>query len=102
MNEVTDNILNDQRERNRLIVSTYWFNPVTGFHHWLNQLTSTGHEANLKFRRKIQEAGESINRRLLLDEWRGQKMNKDLFDEYTKMFVAEGTKLSGTESDSMK
>jgi hypothetical protein len=65
------------------------FNPVTGFHNWLNQLTSTGHEANIDFRRRIQKAGESINRRLLSDEWNRLEMNKTLFDDYSKLFGVE-------------
>ena len=82
---ISDQVLQDQEVRNQLIVSTYWYNPVTGFHNWLNRLTNSGHEANLAFRRKIQKAGEQINRQLVLDEWSDKKINQSLFDDYKKI-----------------
>ena len=82
---ITVDIMQDQVERNNLVASSYWFNPITGFHNWLNRLTSTGHEANLDFRIEIKEAGETINRTLVLDEWYDKKMDKSSFTEYVKL-----------------
>lgn len=45
MTKVSNRIMNDQKERNKVIEGTYWFNPVTGFHNWLNNITGTGHQA---------------------------------------------------------
>ena len=88
MSEVTNDILQDQKSRNQLIASTYWFNPVTGFHNWLNKLTNTDHEANLAFREEIRDAGKSINEILVRDEWNDRKMDKSSFAEYVNILNA--------------
>ncbi len=87
MNLVSIDILSAQEARNQLIISTYWFNPVTAFHNWLNRLTFTGHEGNMDFRRDIQQAGETINRTLLMDEWNNRVMNRSSFDTYVQLFT---------------
>ena len=88
MSKISDKIIKDQEERNHIIEATYWFNPVTGFHNWLNQLTDTGHQANLSFRRKIKEGGKTINHRLVLDEWSEITLDKKRFEEYIKLLTS--------------
>ncbi len=88
MSKISDKIIKDQEERNHIIEATYWFNPVTGFHNWLNQLTATGHQANLSFRRKIKEGGKTINHRLVLDEWSEITLDKKRFEEYIKLLTS--------------
>lgn len=85
MNDITDGIINDQLDRNKFVASTYWFNPITGFHNRLNNLTTTGHASNLEFRRDIQEGGTIINRQLVLDEWNKREMDMVAFDEYVNL-----------------
>jgi ABC-2 type transport system permease protein len=85
MSEVSNRIMQDQMERNKMIAASYWFNPVTGFHNWLNNITKTGHKSNLDFRKKIQKAGEVINQTLIKDEWSEKKMDKSSFEEYSKL-----------------
>lgn len=87
---VSNKIMEDQEGRNDLISATYWFNPVGGFHKWLNGISCTGHEASLGFRRKIQEATFSINQTLIMDEWKKRKMDKASFNEYAQMFEIDG------------
>ncbi|MEM1406387.1 MAG: hypothetical protein AAGG59_06405 [Bacteroidota bacterium] len=85
MSKISDGIINDQLTRNQMIASSYWFNPVTGFHNWLNNLTETGHSSNLDFRRNIQKGGEAIQYRLVLDEWQDKKMDKTFFESYVQL-----------------
>ncbi len=82
MTEVSNRIMQDQQERNKMIAASYWFNPVTGFHNWMNNISGTGHESNLEFRKEIQKSGKSINHKLVKDEWSERKMDKAAFDEY--------------------
>jgi len=84
--DISDKIIAEQKERNDLIKATYWFNPLTGFHNWLNNITKTGHEGNLAFREEIQNAGEVINRTLVMDEWGDRKMDRPSFTEYVQLF----------------
>jgi ABC-2 type transport system permease protein len=86
MSDISNQIMEIQVERNEIIARSYWFNPVSGFHNWINNVTNTGHEANLVFRRQIQRAGESINCRLIIDEWNNKKIDRGDFDEYTELF----------------
>jgi ABC-2 type transport system permease protein len=83
---VSNEINDDQLERNQLISSFDWINPVTAFQNWLNSNTNTGHEANINFRKRIQSAGEKINYRLLVDEWSDKRMNRSHFEEYIGLF----------------
>jgi len=86
MSDISNNIIAGQQARNQLIASTYWFNPVTGFHNWLNDISETSHKTNLKFRKEIQNAGETINRRLVIDDWQRKEMDKASFDGYVDLF----------------
>jgi len=85
MGEVSAAIIQNQIDRNRLITSTSWVNPVTAFHNWINRLTETGHEANLDFRVRIKKGGEIVNRKLALDEWNNKKMDKAAFQSYRQL-----------------
>lgn len=85
MTEVSNRIIQDQEERNKMISATYWFNPVTCFHNWLNSITRTSHQSNLEFRKEIQKAGEVINKTLVKDEWTNKKMDKYSFEEYVQL-----------------
>ena len=89
MTEISKKIIEDQQDRNKLIAATYWFNPLTGFHNWLNNITKTGHQANLDYRIRIQEAGELINRTLVIDEWSSREMNKTSFIEYIDLIKTD-------------
>jgi ABC-2 type transport system permease protein len=89
MNNVTDEIIEDQDDRNTLIRQTYWFNPITGFHNWLNNKTRTGHQSNIEFRLRIKEAGTLINKRLVMDEWNKRVIDRSSFDEYVQFLGAD-------------
>ncbi|NQZ77540.1 MAG: hypothetical protein HRT61_15780 [Ekhidna sp.] len=85
MGQIVNAIIEEQNERNGIIASTYFFNPVTAFHFWLNSITKTGHQDNLRFRKKIQEAGDKIHYRLTLDEWQNRRMDRQGFDAYVNL-----------------
>ncbi|MEM7109894.1 MAG: hypothetical protein AAF519_16835 [Bacteroidota bacterium] len=89
MSKISDGIIEDQLTRNQMIASSYWFNPVTGFHNWLNHFTETGHASNLEFRRSIQKGGETIQRKLVLDEWKDTKIDKTFFESYVQLLDPE-------------
>jgi Cft2 family RNA processing exonuclease len=99
MNEVSDKIREDQENRNQVIAATYWFNPVTGFHNWLNMTTKTGHQQNLTFRRNIQQAGNQIHYRLTMDEWQQRKMDHASFREYIQLLALEKSAVGQLRND---
>ncbi|MEM6525242.1 MAG: hypothetical protein AAF693_15670 [Bacteroidota bacterium] len=85
MSKISDAIIKEQLARNQMIASSYWFNPVTGFHNWANNLTQTGHTSNLDFRRNIKKGGEALQYRLVVDEWKDKKVDKASFETYVQL-----------------
>ena len=83
--DAANEIERQNEEKNRLIRSTYPFNPVSYVQNIWNSCTSTDYNSYKKFRIKIQESITSRNKLLVLEMWKEQKVDKETYQEYLKV-----------------
>jgi len=74
----------DNRDKNKFIRSTYWFNPVTFFHNQLNSLSKTHYQDYQSYRNEIQVLIDKQIKTFVLDTWNGVTVNKEKYLEYHK------------------
>ena len=86
MNITAANEIEMQNEaKNRLIKSTYLFNPVSYVQNVWNSSTSTDYDSYKNFRVKIEESIELRNKLLVLEMWKEIKVDKEIYNEYLKV-----------------
>ena len=83
--EAANEIERQNEEKNRLIRLTYLFNPVSYVQNMWNSCTSTDYDSYKNFRFKIEESIKSRNRLLVLEMWKEQKVDKEIYQEYLKV-----------------
>lgn len=83
--DAANEIERQNEDKNRLIRSTYPFNPVSYVQNIWNSCTSTDYNSYKKFRIKIQESITLRNKLLVLEMWKEQKVDKEIYQEYLKV-----------------
>jgi len=72
----------EHQERNALVASTFWFNPVSFFQNRFNYVAQT-HFANYQeYRAQIQQLIDQQIKVLVQDVWNGVEVDKDRYLEY--------------------
>ena len=72
-------------DKNRLIKSTYLFNPVSYVQNVWNSSTSTDYDSYKNFRVEIEESIELRNKLLVLEMWKEIKVDREIYHEYLKV-----------------
>ena len=72
-------------DKNRLIRSTYLFNPISFLQNIWNSCTHTDYYAYEKFRVKIQESISVRNKLMVLEIWDETKVDKETYKEYLRI-----------------
>ena len=83
--EAANEIERQNEDKNRLIRLTYIFNPVSYVQNMWNSCTYTDYDSYKSFRVKIEESIKSRNRLLVLEMWKEQKVDKEIYQEYLKV-----------------
>ncbi len=86
MNISAANQIEIQNEnKNKLIRSSYFFNPVSFVQNLWNSYTATDYSAYADFRLKIQNAISSRNKLIVLELWKEKSVDKETYLEYLKI-----------------
>ena len=72
-------------QKNRIIRSNYWLNPLVAVQNYLYQLAGTDYYAFHDFRNQVQSTNFEICRRLLLDNWDQVQIDEKGFTDYLKL-----------------
>ena len=83
--EAANKIERQNEDKNSLIRSTYFFNPVSFVQNIWNSYTSTDYDSYKKFRSEIEESIKSRNKLLVLEIWIEKKVDKKTYREYLKV-----------------
>lgn len=78
----------DNKEKNTLVRTSYWFNPMTFFQNQFNRISQTDFDDYQKYRNEIQHLIDHQIRVLVLDTWKGSKVDKSLFEKYHQTLSA--------------
>ena len=89
MNEVVNRVMKDHANRNALVKTTFFFNPVMAFQNHINAITKTDFETNQSYRKEIQKAATHINEQLIVDEWNAVKVDEGQFRNYINLLSDE-------------
>ena len=74
----------DNQDKNKLIRSTYWFNPLTFLHNRLNHLSNTHYDDYQGYRDEVQALIDKQIKTFVLDSWNEVTVNKEKYLEYSK------------------
>ena len=74
--ELANKIERQNEDKNSLIRSTYFFNPVSFVQNIWNSCTSTDYDSYKKFRSEIEKSIKSRNKLLVLEIWKEKKVDK--------------------------
>jgi ABC-2 type transport system permease protein len=69
--------------KNKLITSSYWYNPVTFFQNKWNSITSTDYYAYKAYRTKVQETIDKKIKLLVFECWNRKKVDKATYENYS-------------------
>ena len=69
-------------EKNKLIKSTYWFNPITFFQNRFNSITQTHFDDYQNYRDQIQSLVDKQIEILVLDIWGDVQVDKERYLDY--------------------
>ena len=83
--EAANKIERQNEDKNSLIRSTYFFNPVSFVQNIWNSCTSTDYDSYKKFRSEIEKSIKSRNKLLVLELWKEKKVDKKTYREYLKV-----------------
>ena len=83
--EAANKIERQNEDKNSLIRSTYFFNPVSFVQNIWNSCTSTDYDSYKKFRSEIEKSIKSRNKLLVLEIWKEKKVDKKTYREYLKV-----------------
>jgi ABC-2 type transport system permease protein len=89
MNEVVNRVMEDHENRNALVKSTYFINPIMAFQNRINTIAKTDFETNQNYRKRIQEAVTNINKHLIIDEWNAVNVDEPHFINYINLLSDE-------------
>ena len=79
-------IEHNSEDRNNLIRSSFWFNPVTFFQNRLNLISRTHYQDYQDYRAEVQLMIDEQIRTMVLDTWRGVVVDKDRYLEYNQQW----------------
>jgi len=79
----------ENREKNRFISSTFWFNPVSFFQNKFNTISETHYDDYQNYRNEIQTLIDRQLDTMILDIWNGVKVDESKFRGYYEMMVIE-------------
>lgn len=89
MKESIAPIEEDSRSKNRIIRSSYWFNPVTFFQNLLNSAAKTHFDDYQQYRDEIQAQANEHIRVTILDTWNDVKVDRKRYLEYYQILTSE-------------
>ena len=85
MNKVAiDKIEEKNTEKNQLIYSSYWFNPVSYVQNQWNHYTSTDYYSYRDYRGRIQETLDTKLRLLNFESWNEREVTLSVYENYLK------------------
>ncbi|GAA5042643.1 hypothetical protein GCM10011506_45350 [Marivirga lumbricoides] len=73
----------ESNEKNEMISSTYWFNPLTYFSNKLNRISETHYQDYEIYRNEIQLLVDKHIKRTILDTWNKVKVDQHQYEKYT-------------------
>lgn len=77
----------DNQEKNALIKSTFWFNPVVFFQNKINAITETHYADYQHHRNTIQSSIDAQIETMIMDLWNDVKVDKKRYLEYHKILT---------------
>ncbi|MEL6864070.1 MAG: hypothetical protein AAFP19_06615 [Bacteroidota bacterium] len=77
----------DNDSKNKLISSTYWFNPITFFQNRFNSIAQTHYNNYQRYRDEIQTLIDHQIRIMVLDTWYAVEVDKKKYLEYQELLV---------------
>ena len=86
--DAIDKIEHLNSSKNRLIKSSYWFNPVSYFQNEWNALTSTDYKSYKDYRSDIQYAINNKLKLLTFECWNERKVSAKRYEQYLKILRA--------------
>ncbi|MEN0004110.1 MAG: hypothetical protein AAF798_08205 [Bacteroidota bacterium] len=89
MKSISVPIEQQNEDRNALIRSTYWLNPIAFFQNRVNSLTATHFQDYKGYRTNIQGLVDQQVSVLMQELWKGEKVDKEKYLEYHKQFRQE-------------
>jgi len=84
MKTTISKIEEENRTKNELISSTYWFSPLTYFQNKLNHSSKTHYDDYQAYRNNIQNLVDKRTKIMIFDIWNNVKVNKRKYLEYNK------------------
>ena len=85
MNISAANLIEEQNnDKNKIIRSSYFFNPVTYTQNLWNSITETDYNSYRKFRLNIQNSIDKRNDLIIYESWNDYKVDKDKYMLYLK------------------
>jgi len=86
MNKVAIDKIELQNEmKNKFIVSSYWYNPVSFTQNKWNSLLATDYNAYKVYRDNVQKAIDKKIQLLVFECWDKKKVNKDTYENYSRI-----------------
>lgn len=76
-------------QRNRLIRTSYWLNPVIFFQNEFNRLTRTHYRDYEAYRRQVQELIDQQARTLVVDTWHATVVDEQKYLDYSRQLIAD-------------
>ncbi len=73
----------DNNEKNGLVKSTFWFNPVVFFQNHFNSIAESHYDDYQDYRREIQKLIDTQVSTMVLDVWHDVKVDKEKYMEYS-------------------
>jgi len=68
--------------KNKFIVSSYWYNPISFVQNKWNSLTATDYNAYQDYRNNVQKSIDKKNELLVFECWNKKKVDKEIFQNY--------------------
>ena len=79
----------DNRAKNELVRTSYWFNPITFFHNRFNTISQTHYNDYQNYRDKIQTLIDRQIQTMVLDTWNDVKVDKRKYVLYHEILNPE-------------
>jgi ABC-2 type transport system permease protein len=85
LKKAIDKIERQNEIKNKLITSTYWFNPVSYVQNKWNSISGSDYYAYQSYRNEVQQAIDKKIKLLVFECWDKKKVDKSTYENYLKL-----------------